>query len=232
MEKGKKTERVLTSYISRIMFVMTVIFACLWCSYETYAVESELESTYRSIFSGDLGYTLIGEKPISSSNIADNCLLVPSRIAKKCISSLQETFKISDTYIFKVLGPIEDGHIELIHKPSVREVVSKNASLRNFIRERFKTTESFFSYMEDESTSIFDFDAYFRGILFGYGEENSKHFCRYIELGVFLKKHPFIRVFPMMWAPFRQPDFPEQILYPYMVKIPKVGDGFESLEEE
>lgn len=195
----------------------------------------EIEDAYREMFAGDIGYTLIGEKPVSTDDIRGYHLATRHQVLEKFVSSLTATFRGSDKFVLKIFTVGRGYGIELIHKKAVRDLISSNNSLRQFINEKFSNEDEFLLKLEDKNTSIFWFNGYIRGLLFGYGEENAAHFCRFIGIADHLKKFPYVQCFdpyPNVRNCLLGPEFPGEIDLPYVVNVPKLNAGFDSLESE
>ena len=95
---------ILFSHIQH-KFGQGMHFACLVLlvsSSNLYSYGTEIESAYRVIFSEDIGYTLIGFKPISYDYLQDDYLRAHPETFKRVIASLKATFQESDTFVFKV----------------------------------------------------------------------------------------------------------------------------------
>ena len=114
--------------------------------------DQELENAYRSLFSKEFGYTLIGEKPISfEENAINEYLFYHPEVVAKFTYSLDKTFKNSHTVILKTfLEP--DYYIEIIHKPAVAQLLRKDQRLQNFIKLNFQSNSDFFKKLEDPKT--------------------------------------------------------------------------------
>ncbi len=194
------------------------------------------------MFADELGYALIGEKPISHDYVQDSYLRIHPHVCERFITSLKEMFKDSNKYILKVFeftypDNRKSYEIELIHKPALKKLISKNALVRKFIRNNFTRTDVFYKKIENPNSSIFQIlrNEYIAGIFFGYGEENARHYCRKCELGHYLKKRPYVLLYGLYISRFNlliRPDFPGKIFYPYEEWEPDVSPGFNSLEEE
>ena len=101
------------------------------------AVDSELEFALKSLFIEELGYTLIGAKPVTSEE-DPYYLEMNSELIKRLHSFLKSAFQNSDKFILRMSKECDTGFdVELIHKTALRTVIRKNPELRSFIKEKF-----------------------------------------------------------------------------------------------
>jgi hypothetical protein len=202
-------------------------FSCLFGA-------TELDELYRYAFSRDMGYTLIGEKPVSLEGISYLEFPFEPEVLDDFISSLKNAFNGSEKFVCKVFKSYDGYEIELIHRNALRALVTKNLTIKWFIEERFSREADFFAEIEDKNVSIFSFDPYIRGLLFGYGEENSDYFCRMGLVSEYLQKPPSVTYFHRdvnLVTIVHNPFLPICYL-PYVIKKPQLRPGFDSLESE
>ena len=98
--------------------------ACL-CQNSVFANDPELESAIASLFIGELGYTLIGAKPVSIQEGGNYYLSQHPEATKRLLSFLTMAFKNSPGFIVKISGEW-DGYydIELFNKAALRKVIA------------------------------------------------------------------------------------------------------------
>ena len=98
-------------------------------------VDSEVESALKSLFIRELGYTLVGEKPVTSDESHYYLTEDPQVIEKLC-AFLTTSFQNSKKFIFK--ASVRRGcsfEVELIHKSSLKRVILLYG--KNFATKRF-----------------------------------------------------------------------------------------------
>ncbi len=200
-------------------------------------IDREIESAYRITFTDDIGYALIGAKPIATDDLQDLHFETHPQVLDQSITSLKSIFKDSDRFVLKTAGFCGEYKLELIHRKALGQLVAKNTFLQRYIKSEFQSEKEFYKKLEDPETSVFRIikDEFILGILFGYGEENAEHFCRRSILGYHLKKPPyvwFINPDINIWTCLLKPDFPQMIDFPYTAYVPEVMYGFDSLESE
>lgn len=224
-------------FCANLKALLLYLFISSSFSLYCHTVDRDIESAYRDVFTNELGYTLIGVKPVSLDELQYYYLHINPGSVKKFIESLGNTFKDSNSYVFKWFNWGENYfHIELVHKKSLRALLSKSEFLKAIIKKKFDNIDTFFSMMENPSFSVFDINNELAvGLLLGYGEESSKHYCRFCSVGEYLRKRPFVRWHNSdinMWTCLLQNDLPGTIYLPYTVKAPKPNLKFDSLESE
>lgn len=195
-----------------------------------------LECAYRMLFSRELGYTLLGEKPISEDSLSYYFKVFPEA-QKTFITSIKNTFKGSSNLVLKVF-PFGKGYVlELINKKAVRRIVSKHVFVQKFIKNRFVCVTDFYEKLEDPNISIFHIinDEWIAGYFLGYCRANSHYFVRRFVLGKHLKKPPIVSMFPVSDAIYPSSLYPHlsnHTRFLYRITRPKQGKGFASLEDE
>ena len=76
-------------------------------------------------------------------------------------------------------------------------------------------------------------DTYIKGILLGYGDTNTRYFCRRSQLMQYLRRFPSLSRFSKSEDPFvKNPTFQAWIKVPYAIQKLEPSSGFYSLEEE
>jgi hypothetical protein len=201
-------------------------------------VEEELQR----VFSNCFGYTLIGKKPVSieycsrpefNSNLAHK---------KRFFTLLERMFSNSSRFILKTFHYSNSySEIILIDKSSLAELIKKNSYLFRFIKNQYGSIRKFHRSLMNPNMHIVDCfhkDLVAIGIALGYGEENSRYYQRYLEVGFYLKKYPLVCLLPI--DPKPMPDLitrePTRCLtedLPYKPIVPEVlANTFTSLEDE
>lgn len=124
--------------------IISLLFSCLSLlllgpiNSFTFSQDRDLESAYRTFFSKEFGYTLIGEKPVSiEDGIESEYLATHPTLLKKFLSSLQQTFSSSRQILLKIFWEGDFYWIEMIHKPALKKLIGHNRQLRHFIRGKF-----------------------------------------------------------------------------------------------
>ena len=216
----------MTKYFAGV-FPMLIWFGCLLGT-------TELDELYRYTFSREIGYTLVGEKPVSADVIPRWIFPYEPEVFDDFVFSLKNAFDDSDTFVFKVFNSCEGYEVELVNKKALQELVATNSAIKSLIKKNFSSEKAFFEKIYDKNLSVFSFDAYIRGLLFGYGQENSDYFCRLNIVSLYLQQPPSVTYFhrhvgilPMSHEPFL-PAF----YVPYMLRKPDLRLEFDSLEEE
>ena len=161
--------------------------------------DPELEVAVASLFIDELGYTLIGAKPVSIQEGSNYYLRKHPEIVKRVLSFLTEAFKNSPRFILKI-SEEDDGFfkIELYCKTAVRKVIAENKELQTFIKNKFLSVNRFFSHVQRTKKFVFntfDRNDFLFGLILGYGRDNSEYYCRRINVGTSLKKYPFLSLF-------------------------------------
>ena len=205
--------------------------------------DSVVEREFQRVFSRCLGYTLIGEKPLSIEYCC-GCDSIPNPDRqKKFFNLLEKMFNGSSRFLLKIFRPTDFySEIILINKKSLFKIVKKNGYLSDLIRREYGSYEVFYKVLKDPKIHIVDCfkrDVIAIGIALGYGEKNSRYYERYLEVGFYLKKYPLVCLLP-----FDPKPMPEIITesplcrrpvngIPYEPFVPKApASDFESLDDE
>lgn len=159
---------------------------------------NDIEPYLREIFSDDLFFTLLGEKPISF--VECYSLKFSSRTKRHMLTFLETKFHNSPKFILKIfeLQP-RLYNIILVHKKALETVVLEDPLLCEFVRRKFHDIHGLYCDLEDSKKNIFstfDSDPILLGIVLGYGRNNSEFFSRRCKLGQQLGKlsrHPLSR---------------------------------------
>ena len=157
--------------------------------------DPELEFAVASLFIDELGYTLIGAKPVSLQEGSGPYLNKHPEVVKRVLSFLTEAFKNSPGFILKI-SEIDEGYfdIELFCKAAIKKVIAENEELQIFIKKKFVDIDGFFSHVQRTKKSFlktFDYNDFLLGLMLGYGRDNAEYYCRRNEVGTSLKKYPF-----------------------------------------
>lgn len=215
----------------------TLLFICHTCTLFSENNDREIESAYMALFSNDFGYTLIGEKPISiEDGLISEYLFTHPATRKKFFDSLQNTFKNSKKFLFKIIEEDQFYWLEIIHKQALNNLIRNNQQLQQFIKKKFVNADCFYKKLKNPKTKIFDLlgnEFSLRGILLGYGEANAHYFCRRCIVGKYLNK--FLHIWPSLWYGYVTKDsstFPKKIKRPYEIQQPVPDSEFSSLTDE
>ncbi len=221
--------------------LLCLVFSFLYFITSTCEDDQKLENGLKILFSKEMGYTLLGEKPVSIDEWSEDYLRSSSDI-EKMLQFLQRTFRGSPRFIFKSVLK-DDGlyRIELIHKQALKEVIYGNRDLCSIVKKKFKNPEILLHELETSKERIFDLlesNDFLKGVVLGYGRANSKYFCRRCDLGFYLKKYPIVCILPFNPKPSRRHVASlqkrsvclEDTLYADFE--PKVNKNFDSLEDE
>ena len=221
---------------SRGMYCVCLVLFFLSSRLLSASCNDALECAYRMLFSRELGYTLLGEKPISEDSLPYYFKVVPEE-KQAFIASIVNTFAGSRNLVLKVL-PFGRGYVlELINRKAVRRVIAKHGVVQKFIKEKFGCETDFYVKLEEANTSIFHVinNEEMAGYFLGYGRTNSHYFVRRFAIGKHLKKPALLRMFPVSEA------LGLTSLYPHLSNFtrvlyrgtqPKPSKGFSSLEDE
>ena len=224
-----------------LFFPLITLLLYVFFFLSTRTSDLKLESGIRLLFSKDMGYTLLGKKPVSIEEWSEDYVWSSSDIEyvlKFCVKAFQE----SPRFIFKVILN-EDGlyRIEFIHKKALKKIIFTNRDLFVAIKKRYKNYNVFLQKLKMSKESIFDIlqcSPLLEGILLGYGKANSSYFCRRYELGLYLKKYPLICTLPFNPKPslkhiFSRPKYFDRTKnFFFTHHTPKPNKNFLSLEEE
>ncbi len=204
--------------------------------------DRQIENALASLFSRELGYTLIGKKPVSIDVNDDYYLYKHPHVVKKVLNFLKKTFKDSPGFILKTkLHKDGSYRIELTNKKSFTNIISERPKLWALVREKFGSIDAFLERVNSSKKGVFDLlhsHASMRGILLGYGKTNTDYFCRRYAVGNYLKKHPFSCIFFPSYRPR-----PRSICFRFFGSFtlekhfflgpkPPKRAGFDSLEDE
>mgnify|MGYP003393371938 CR=1 FL=1 len=173
-----------------------------------------LEKEFSHLFSEDLGYTLIGEKPMSLEYLCDRPWETKSH-ADLVIDYLDRVFEKSSKFAFFYF--VNGGYRELIliHNPRLKELLIQEQQFFDRRLRRHVTAEWII-----ESLHKNRLDSVTLGVLLGYGKENSFFFKRRAELLDYVEKAPFLEfgfyfnnrsvegIFHIKTAPQKSPQFP------------------------
>ncbi len=191
----------------------------------------EIEDFFSDLFSRELGYTLIGVKPISTDEVYGEYF---QEISESCFEQLKKMFVGSPNFVLKIFPRGRIHSVELINRRVLREVVRNNPIVRAFIKKEFKSEEDFYSEIEDPNRSIHKIlkkDARIIGYLLGYGETNIEYYIRRIDVGTYLQKYPLVRFHPLPGGKYS--DCPVVFLNMHLqYERLKPSKGFDSLEAE
>ena len=164
----------------------------------TTVTDPELECALSSLFTDEMGYTLIGTKPVSIQEAPTYYLGDNPEIATKARMFLKKIFQNSPTFILKTSLEYDCCWIEFYNKTTIKKAIDEYPELRAFIQRKFSNEESFFSHIQHANESVFttfDRNDFLLGLIFGYGRGNAEYYCRRLEVGTCLKKLPFFRLF-------------------------------------
>jgi len=199
-----------------------------------------LESALMFLFKDELGYTLIGEKPVSVNNCQNLDLIQNKELAQCVFRFLEKAFDKSDTYILKVM-PVFHGltYVQLVHKRALSNLISKEKSLQAFIKQNYGSARRLFHALKDPQKTIFDcfqHNPEILGLVFGYGKSNTDYFMRFNKVGFYLKKYPRVRLFSFPIKPHVMSINANRKVIRFKFEErsipPKPLPRFKSLEEE
>jgi hypothetical protein len=177
-------------------------------------------------FSSSLGYTLIGEKPVSYEEYVSN---------EEIVLSLNKFFSNSDEFIFssipcgckrfEVCFIHKQSFLELCHNDELcREFLGKKGlTPKRFLREFVKSGESFEEFCTNNSSVI--------GTFLGFGSNNARLWSRWTRLGYFLGAWPFKQPSPMPSPLLLYSDLPT-VSVPELMSSPKIHGDFRTLYSE
>ena len=200
--------------------------------------ESIVEQKLRMVFTGCCGYTLIGEKPVSTeyfgqedfSNQEDRAVF---------FEKLQTIFKKSKKFILQEFhSDCFYSEIVLINVPLLKNLAINDRYFSKFVDKHYKNVEIFFTELSDSKIHIFEtlkWDQIAIGIVLGFGRRNSKFYQRYVDLGFYLKRYPFICLLPFEPKPLPLALVPIRCLctnVPFKTDVFKKNPKFGSFEDE
>jgi hypothetical protein len=165
------------------------------------AVDSELEFALKSLFIRELGYTLIGTKPVTSEH---PCYLEKNpELIKKLRSFLNMVFKNSNTFILRMSEECDTiFSVDFIHKTALRRVIRENPELQLFIKKKFGSINAFFSCLHHKSIfKALNYDNFLLGLVLGYGRANAEYYCRRDAIGEYLHKYQIMGCAPFLAKP-------------------------------
>ena len=164
------------------------------CQASIISSDPGLEAALSSLFTNELGYTLIGEKPVSIQEGTTSYLRDHPEVAKRLFPFLIKAFKESSGFILKISGDWNQScDIELFNIRALKKEILKHPELRTFIRKKFRNTASFLRHLrqtEESVFEVFDHRAFLLGLIFGYGRDNANYYCRLNEVSKSLRKYP------------------------------------------
>lgn len=156
-------------------------------------MDKNIELCLRELFSSDLGYTLIGCKPVSFESCR-SCKY-DERTRNALFDFLRTELSRTGKYIIRI-GRFHSysrfPQILLVHKKALLKTIAKESVLQNFIRKKFATNDAFLSALARQDTDIFTLlsgDEVLLGIVLGYGRENSMFYRLRCSVGRQLKKY-------------------------------------------
>ncbi len=170
---------------------------------------------FRTLLRSECGFTLIGEKPLSSIDLAEYELIIDDRNAQKFLYYLQKLFANSSRFTLRTT------HVE-------------DSLFGGFLIDR-----TAFLRLHENPESDLVFETIRIGKLLGFGEENSYFYMRRNALGKFLCKVPFVWLVPMAPKYLTTQLYQAALLQFNSIQIPykkhehlTVTHPFSSLEEE
>jgi hypothetical protein len=176
-------------------------------------------SHFRTLLTSNLGFTLIGSKPLALEEFSQ-------------YRDLSENPQITDKFI---------KYLDLIFKDSPRFSLRWRGSKKNGILNGFFLVDKrAFEQLNEDPNQPFVFETMKIGKLFGYGEKNTRFYLRYTALTKYLRKPPIVHSLPFAIIPvdpttplyFKVLKFYSDVKIPKKVKEPPQSLEFASLEEE
>jgi hypothetical protein len=220
------------------VFLLIAVFLSLLVTGKYYQ-KPDIESSLQYLFSGDLGHTLVGAKPVSSEEWFW-CRSVTSQSKEDVVNFLKKNFNNSETFILHVSSPNPSLlDITLIHKPLLEKTINREKYLKNFIESRYTTVNNFLQKFQSSQDGIFarlHYDDRALGLAFGYGDVNSSYASRRMEIQDSLCYRDgfcgyMLNPMPHPWAVIRFCRLP----LPW-IELPLYGikpsTGFRSIEQE
>jgi hypothetical protein len=199
------------------------------------------ESALMFLFKDELGFTLIGEKPITINWCENYELSHDKELSSYVFAFLSKAFAQSETHILNIV-PLHPGvtEIQLIHKRSLSSLIAKEEKLRAFVRQYYGSEEDLFRALKVSKKSLlecFHNDVEVLGLVFGYGKSNADYCNRFTMIGHYLKKYPCVRLLPFRSRPHIESITPTQAkrnLFRFQASPDKPNPlpQFSSLEEE
>ena len=117
-------------------FLICFVLACISCKDQRKQQALDIDLHLREIFFAELGYTLMGVKPISFTD----CYSVEynPQVKRRIFEFLKTAFHNSPKFILKIYNKKYRNHrIILIHKNSLQNLISKEPILANFVKEKY-----------------------------------------------------------------------------------------------
>jgi hypothetical protein len=229
---------MIALFIFAMILSLTSTSEASVCDKSALPSKHEIEELFAILFSGELGYTLIGSKPISEDEFEGKYyqeIGFVQEVDKRCFEELKKVFDGSSNFVLKVFSDGPYCTIELINKRAVRDFVQRNSILQAFIKKKFKSDKDFYSQIEDSNRSIFKTlgnNDRLLGYLFGYDETNIEYYIRRKEVGYYLQKYPFVRHHPLPGGRYSHNPFVFMNPYLYYRKPLQPSQDFDSLESE
>ena len=156
--------------------------------------DPDLELALASIFTDELGYTLIGEKPVSIQETTNIYLREHPEVVERLFPFLTKVFEKSPGFILKIFGELNASYdIEFFNVRALKKVIFKHPELQAFIERKFIDMNGFLSHLKQTNESIFEtfnHEAFLLGLILGYGRDNAEYYCRVNEVGAHFSKHP------------------------------------------
>ncbi len=144
------------------------------------------------LFCGPLGYTLIGQKPVSFEEYT---------LDESMVLAFHKSFLQDKEFILHISS---DGSSKkelcLIHKRSFVQLAQQERIIANFLYEKKVSAQSFLDGFEKSPYSFEEFcdhDPTVIGTLLGFGSQNALLWTRWAELGSFLRAWPFAHPCPI-----------------------------------
>jgi hypothetical protein len=175
---------------------VTIAFLTIHHQHTFNQKDPNLEKALTYLFCNELGYTLIGAKPISDEEC---CWLneFPPSTKKALIRYLRRIFGKSNTYIINIYTPTPKyTSITLVYKPALLNAIATEPYLQAFVKKNFGTEKKLFHELKKNNVfKCFKWNDIALGIVFGYGIGNVEYANRLTHLGLFLKKYPDVCLF-------------------------------------
>lgn len=184
------------------------------------------EMEFQAIFSDCLGYTLVGEKPMSLHELPEYEFdkkykgnLKPEMVSRY----LEQVFRNSKNFIFIATGDANYKVIFLIHKPALKKLIETEQEFLNYRLKRQVTVEYIINLVREQKA----IDPIAFGVLLGYGQSNSFFYLRRMQIGMYLGKSPNteFQIFYPQRSSTTQNNF-------YRINAPEINYVFESFRDE
>ena len=160
----------------------------------------EIERNIGRLFKMELGYTLIGKKPVSIEEGRAFLEHDFSQQEEKIREFLIEAFKNSQSFILQLpADPKKCLPLTLIHKSALTKVINENEELNDFVTKKFVTIDKLFNHLQNSHEGIpktFENNDFLLGLILGYGRSNPEYYCRRNELEAYLKTLFFFEMIP------------------------------------